>query len=56
VNDSIIRREYAYYVRYFRFMYGDYAYIVDYQRFKAQYPFWCPANRLDLDSLEKERG
>ena len=55
MNDKIMRNEYEYYKRYFRFMYGDDHFIVDYERFKAQYPFWCPANHLDLDKLEQER-
>lgn len=55
MNDRTMRNEYEYYKRYFRFMYGDSAYIVPYEKFKAQYPFWCPANHLDLDKLERRK-
>ena len=48
-----MKAEYDYYLKYKAFMYGKGVWLVPYDRFVAQYPFWCPAWRLDLDALTK---
>ena len=55
MSELELRAEYEYYLNYKEFMYGKDVWLVPYERFVRQYPFWCPALRLDLDALKKKK-
>ena len=53
MTEKEMRTEYEYYLKYKEFMYGKGVWLVPYERFAKQYPFWCPDHRIDLDKLAK---